>query len=110
MEQVMANRFHVLAELGRGGMGTVYRVEDQLQDKRVVALKTIQMQGASTPEFKLRFQEEFRAMAKLKHPNTVEVFDYGMLDAQTRYLTMEVVSGQDLAHMLRQGPLPLDRA
>ncbi len=110
MEQVMANRFRVLAELGRGGMGTVYRVEDQLQDKRVVALKTIQVQGASTPEFKLRFQEEFRAMAKLKHPNTVEVFDYGMLDAQTRYLTMEVVSGQDLAHLLREGPLPLDRA
>ncbi|MNR75388.1 Serine/threonine-protein kinase StkP [compost metagenome] len=109
MEQLMANRFRVLAELGRGGMGTVYRVEDTLQDKRVVALKTIQMQGSSTPELKLRFQEEFRAMVKLKHPNTVEVYDYGMLDAQTRYLTMEVVSGKDLAQLLSEGPLPLDR-
>ncbi len=110
MEQMMANRFRVLAELGRGGMGTVYRVEDPLRDKRVVALKTIQMQGSTTPELKLRFQEEFRAMMKLKHPNTVEVYDYGMLDAQTRYLTMEVVSGQDLAQLLQQGPLPLERA
>lgn len=110
MEKLMANRFHVLAELGRGGMGTVYRVEDTLQDKRVVALKTIQMQGSSTPELKLRFQEEFRAMAKLKHPNTVEVYDYGMLDAQTRYLTMEVVSGKDLTQVLGEGPLPFDRA
>ena len=109
MEQLMANRFRVLAELGRGGMGTVYRVEDTLHGDRLVALKTIQMQGASTPELKLRFQEEFRAMAKLKHPNTVEVYDYGMLDAQTRYLTMEVVAGKDLAQLLRTGPLPLER-
>ena len=79
-DQYIANRFRVLQELGHGGMGTVYRVADTLGDDRVVALKTFRSDLPITPERKLRFREEFRAMARLRHPNTIEVYDYGSTD------------------------------
>ena len=55
------------------------QVEDTLNGDRVLALKTIRQESRITAEAQLRFKEEFRAMAKLKHPNTVEVFEYGQL-------------------------------
>ncbi|PRQ03680.1 Serine/threonine-protein kinase StkP [Enhygromyxa salina] len=104
----IANRFRVLEELGHGGMGTVYRVVDTLGDERELALKTFRSDIPSTPERRLRFREEFRAMSRLRHPNTVEVYDCGFLDGQTEYLTMEYVRGTELSDMLRDGPLEFD--
>ncbi|WP_165703977.1 ATP-binding protein [Enhygromyxa salina] len=101
----IANRFRVLEELGHGGMGTVYRVQDTLGDERHLALKTFRSDVPITPERRLRFREEFRAMARLRHPNTVEVYDCGFLDGQTEYLTMELVPGRELSQMLVSGGL-----
>lgn len=108
MAEMLSNRFQVLSELGRGGMGTVYRVLDTLQGDREVALKTIQGQHAIGEESRLRFKEEFLAMVRLRHPNTIEVYDYGQLDQQTQFLTMEVVEGAELKELIGP-PLPLDK-
>lgn len=109
MAETIAGRYSTVKELGRGGMGTVYLVADTLQDNRQVALKMIQVQGAITPELRLRFKEEFRSMTKLKHPNTIEVFDYGELDAKTQFLTMEVVPGHELTELARGKHMPYDQ-
>nr|WP_280524065.1 serine/threonine-protein kinase [Enhygromyxa salina] len=104
----IANRFRVLEELGHGGMGTVYRVQDTLGEERELALKTFRSDVPITPERRLRFREEFRAMARLRHPNTVEVYDCGFLDGQTEYLTMELVPGRELSQLLVDGGLEFD--
>lgn len=104
----LAGRYEVLDVLGQGGMGTIYRTRDLLDEGREVALKTIRTSGPLTGELELRFKEEFRAMAMLSHPNTIDVYDYGQIDASTRYLTMELVPGQELAERIRGHQLPLD--
>lgn len=101
----IANRFRVLDEIGHGGMGSVYRVQDTLGEERELALKTFRSDVPITAERRLRFREEFRAMARLRHPNTVEVYDCGFLDGQTEYLTMELVPGRELSEMLLDGGL-----
>ncbi|NVB39704.1 protein kinase [Pseudenhygromyxa sp. WMMC2535] len=103
--ELIANRFGVLRELGSGGMGTVYHVVDTLDGDRELALKTFRSDLPITQERRLRFREEFRAMARLRHPNTVEVYDCGFLDGQTEYLTMEYVPGQELSELLQAGTL-----
>lgn len=108
--ELTSERFRILSELGRGGMGAVYRATDAFRGGQEVALKLIRLQGDLTREQELRFREEFRAMAKLKHPNTVAVFDFGQLDGQTRFLTMELVSGRSLTDLLAEGPLAPGRA
>ncbi|MDB5099955.1 MAG: hypothetical protein JWM80_4376 [Cyanobacteria bacterium RYN_339] len=106
---LLANRFRVIETLGQGAMGAVYRVADTLQGDREVALKLIHSEGAITPEARLRFKEEFRAMVRLRHPNAIEVYDYGQLDDQNRYLTMEIVDGPELASLIPPGGLPFEK-
>lgn len=103
----LANRYRVLGKLGEGGMGTVYRVADRLSGDRELALKTIRMDGGVTPAARLRFKAEFHAMARLKHPNTLEVFDFGELDAENLYLTMALVPGTELSARIGGRPMPL---
>ncbi len=107
--EVIANRYQVLALLGKGGMGEVYRVVDQLEGDTELALKMIRSNGPITSDLKLRFKEEFRAMAKLQHPNTLKVFDYGQADECSQYLTMEVVEGQELTDLISGTSLPLEQ-
>lgn len=109
MEPLLANRYQVLGTLGEGGMGTVYRVADRLAHGQEWALKTIKSEGAITPAAQLRFKEEFRAMARLKHPNTIAVADFGQLDQSSHYLTMAMVEGQELETLVRGRPMALDR-
>jgi Tol biopolymer transport system component/predicted Ser/Thr protein kinase len=90
--------YEVLALLGRGGMGSVYRALDtRLQ--RPVAIKTI------AEEFGERFQREARAISSLNHPNICTLYDVG-----PNYLVMELIEGDTLAERLRAGPLPVERA
>jgi len=90
-EQRIGGRYIVEAELGRGGMGAVYRVRDESRD-RVLALKQMTVADENAG---LRFRREFHTMASLKHPRIVEVFDYGVADG-TPYYTLELLDGQDL--------------
>jgi WD40 repeat protein/tRNA A-37 threonylcarbamoyl transferase component Bud32 len=100
--------YELLAELGHGGMGVVYRAR-QTKLNRVVALKLLLLGGFSSERSVRRFQREAQAAAALRHPNIVSVFDVGEAEGQP-YLTMEYVEGQSLASLLRSGPLPARQA
>ncbi len=106
----LAARYEVMGALGLGGMGAVYRVRDLASAGEELALKVIRVPGGVTPELRLRFKQEFLAMSKLRHPNTITVHDYGQLDGATQYLTMELVPGDELADLVAAGPLAIDRA
>jgi tetratricopeptide (TPR) repeat protein len=103
----VTTRFRILDELGSGAMGVVYRAADTADSHRLVALKIVKVAGTVTPAQRLIFKEEYRAMTRLKHPNTIEVIDYGMLDEQTQFIAMELVGGQDLSTLLEAGRMPI---
>ena len=96
----MRGRYRIERVLGEGGMGRIWLAED-LQELRQVALKEMQVPEGLSPskveELVLMFRHEFFAMTKLQHPGTLKVFDCGMTEAGNRFITMEVVGGQDLS-------------
>jgi eukaryotic-like serine/threonine-protein kinase len=98
-------RFKIIGVIARGGMGKVYRAE-QAPLGRICALKVLspKYEGDRDPEFHKRFFLEASIAAKLTHPNTVTVFDYGQSD-EIYYIAMEYVDGKTLHRVLRQeGP------
>ena len=96
-------RYTDLKLLGQGGMGAVYRAFDpSLQ--RTVAIKVMLGQN---PEFLARFEREARAVAKLSHPNVVQVYDFGRDEQNNPYFVMELLPGRSLDSLLKEkGPLP----
>lgn len=90
-------------KLGHGGMGVVYRAH-QLNLGRKVAVKLLLLGRHSSPESIRRFQREARAVASLRHPNIVSIFEVGEADGQ-HYFSMEYIEGEDLAQRLHRGPL-----
>ncbi len=96
-------QFRVEAELGRGGMGVVYRGV-QLNLERPVAIKLLAPHLAADPAFAERFTREARALARLSHPNIVAVHDFGQAGSFF-YLVMELVDGANLRHVMPAGPI-----
>jgi hypothetical protein len=97
-------RYHILRELGRGAMGTVYLALDTQLDRRV-ALKIPLFSAADGPEMRQRFLSEARAAATLEHPNICPVFDVGEING-IPYLTMAYLQGRSLEQFLEDaGPL-----
>ena len=91
-------------ELGRGGMGVVYRAE-HMHLGRIVALKVLVPDLSSNEDFRARFLRESRLAATLDHPNVVTVYDAGDIDGSL-YLAMQLIQGEDLSDMLaRRGTL-----
>ena len=92
-------RYRLTGELGRGGMGVVYRAEDP-QLGRSVAIKVILFPPLATDELRTqlekRFEREARAAAGIHHPGVITVFDFGR-DGDYLYLVMELVEGESLA-------------
>jgi RNA polymerase sigma-70 factor (ECF subfamily) len=99
--------YEVLAPLGAGGMGEVYRARDARLD-RDVAIKVLPEHLAGTPEALGRFQREAKALAALSHPNLVALFDVGA-DHGIYFVVMEFLAGVTLLDTLGQGALPLPR-
>src|SRR5262247_3885871 len=97
--------YEILAALGAGGMGEVYRARDSRLG-REVALKVLPASVASDPERLARFEREARTVAALNHPNIVTLYSVEE-DAGTRFLTMELVDGLSLAASIKPGGLPL---
>src|SRR5262249_23503873 len=97
--------YEILGELGRGGMGVVYQAR-QLGLQRTVALKMV-LTGAHTgPRDLARFRAEAALIARLQHPNIVQIFDVGEA-AGRPYLVLELVAGGSLAQHLQGRPQPV---
>jgi len=94
MDDRIDGRYRILDELGSGGSGTVYRVEDE-RAGTTVALKVLAYAGERQREKLLRFRREFRAAAALEHPNVVRVHDF--VAGRLSYFTMEWIDGVDIA-------------
>lgn len=106
---VLANRYRLERQIGRGGMGQVWSAVDTRLQRRV-AVKTVDLAATGDEVAAERFQQEAHATAALSHPNIVTIFDNGV-DGHTAYLVMELLSGPSLDELVReQGPLAVDRA
>ncbi|MBL8919863.1 MAG: serine/threonine protein kinase [Myxococcaceae bacterium] len=109
-EKIIDGRYRLLEKLGEGGMGSVYKVEHVRMGK-IAALKVMRPDAAVDKGLKARFLQESRVVAKLSHPNTVQVFDAGELDDGSLFMAMEYVPGKDLAWHLRvHGPVGEEKA
>src|SRR5262245_32794531 len=102
---LVAGRYQILAELGRGGMGVVWATHDTQLDRRV-ALKQLQSRGDLDSELQPRLLREARAMARISHPNVVAVYDAGTLEDGSVFIAMELVDGRTLRRW-RQEEAPL---
>ena len=99
--------YEIVAPLGAGGMGEVYRARDTRLD-RTVAIKILPAQFSSDPVRKQRFEREAKTISSLNHPHICVLHDVGQKDG-IDYLVMECVEGETLAKRLEKGPLPLEQ-
>jgi len=106
--QGQGDDLEILEEIGRGGMGVVYRARQTKLD-RVVALKMILGDSRTSPHSIARFRTEAQAVARLSHPNFVQIHEIGERNGFP-YFTMEFVEGGSLARKLKGGPLPVRQA
>ena len=107
-DTVIAGKYKIVEEIGRGGMGIVYKAED-LELKRFVALKFLPPHLANAPELKDRFLIEARAAAALSHPNICVIHEVGQ-SSEHPYIAMEYVEGETLRDKIRKGPLKSEEA
>src|SRR5438445_5258441 len=99
--------YEIVAPLGAGGMGEVYRARDTRLE-RIVAIKILPAQFSTDPVRKQRFEREAKTISGLNHPNICTLHDIGHQDGMD-YLVMECVEGETLARRLEKGPLQLDQ-
>ncbi len=96
--------YEIVAPLGAGGMGEVYRARDTRLG-REVAIKVLLQHLSANAEVRTRFEREAQTISGLNHPNICTLFDVGR-DGEMDYLVMELIEGETLATRLRKGPLP----
>jgi tRNA A-37 threonylcarbamoyl transferase component Bud32 len=107
--EVIEGRYRLLAPIAQGGMASVFRAE-HVRLGRQVAVKLISRDLLAHAEAVQRFQREAQTVARLRHPNVVEVSDFGRSADGQHYLVMELIEGEDLRQVIeREGPLPLPR-
>src|SRR5712692_4604482 len=95
--------YEVLAPIGAGGMGEVYKARDTRLD-RIVAVKVLPAHLAANAEFRQRFEREAKIISSLNHPHICALYDVGQQDG-IDYLVMEYLEGETLAERLAKGPL-----
>ena len=106
---LLASRYRIVALLGRGGMGEVYRADDLTLGQQV-ALKFLPESLSQNPASVERFRNEVRLARQVSHPHVCRVYDVGEIEGHL-FLSMEYVDGEDLASLLRRiGRLPSDKA
>ncbi len=107
--RTFAERFVVLAKLGAGAMGAVYRARQEAVG-RDVALKIVRPDKVYDPDTRARFEREARAMSALTSPHTVTAFDFGASHDGAWYLAMELLDGETLGARLKRGALSVVEA
>ena len=99
--------YKILAPLGAGGMGEVYRARDTRLG-REVAIKVLPEALAADRDRLSRFEQEARSASALNHPNIITIYEIGSIDSVS-YIAMELVSGRTLRDLIVEGPLPTRR-
>jgi Tol biopolymer transport system component len=97
--------YEIVAPLGAGGMGEVYRANDSRLG-RSVAIKVLPQHLSANPDLRARFEREAKTVSSLNHPHICTLFDVGR-EGETDYLVMELVEGETLAQRLARGALPM---
>ncbi len=106
------SHYRIVGQLGRGGMGIVYKAEDTKLD-RTVALKLLPPHALVSDDDRARFYREARAAAALNHPNIAHVYEIDEADAEGEsrpFIAMEYIDGETLSELIEKGPLPLKDA
>jgi len=98
--KVLNERYKILKELGKGGMAIVFEAQDLLLDRKV-ALKMLRPEYVNDKDFVKRFRHEAKAVARLSHPNVVNIFDIGQ-DEDCQYLVMEDIEGDNLKDLINE--------
>ncbi|MGE0326919.1 MAG: serine/threonine protein kinase [Polyangiaceae bacterium] len=101
IDTLIAGRYRVVRRLGEGGMGEVYLAMHEAIEKKV-ALKVLRPEYSAKADIVTRFQQEAISASRIKHPNVLEIFDFGQLDTGAFYLAMEFLEGHDLADELQR--------
>ncbi|HEX4439055.1 MAG TPA: serine/threonine-protein kinase, partial [Thermoanaerobaculia bacterium] len=96
--------YEILAPLGAGGMGEVYKARDTRLD-RTVAVKVLPSHLSASADVRQRFEREARTISQLSHPHICALYDVG-LEGETEYLVMELLEGETLSERVAKGPLP----
>src|SRR5262247_578721 len=99
--------YEIVASVGAGGMGEVYRARDTRLD-RTVAVKVLPSHLSASEEIRQRFEREAKTISQLSHPHICALYDVGNQDG-VEYLVMEFLEGETLAERLLKGPLPVDQ-
>jgi serine/threonine protein kinase len=99
---LLSSRYEILSQLGKGGMGVVYRAHDQLLDEDV-AIKVLRSEFVDTPEVAQRFRSEIKLARKVSHPNVCRIHEYGE-DGAIKYISMALIEGTDLSKLIREHP------
>jgi serine/threonine-protein kinase len=92
-------RYEIVKLIGEGGMGRVFQAR-QISMNRMVALKLLRAQLATDDHLLARFQQEAHAVSKLRHPNTITMYDYGKTEDGYLFIAMELLGGRSLASIL----------
>ena len=102
----LAGKYRILEKIGEGGMGTVFSATQEPIDRQV-AVKVLHHSLTNDDVAVHRFKREARVISRMRHPNTVTVYDFGQTQAGELYLVMEFLEGQTVAQLVRtDGPLP----
>ncbi len=101
INQLIAGRYRVKRRIGEGGMGTVYLAEHEAIEKKV-ALKILHREYSANREVVERFKQEAISASRIKHPNVIDVFDFGQLEDGSCFIAMELLEGKDLGDVLAQ--------
>ena len=110
VDSVIADRYHIVKQLGQGGMGAVY-LGEHVKMGRASAIKVMSQTMASDPDAIARFNREAANAARINHPNVCQIYDFGETADGLIYLAMEFIEGESLGDVLeREARLPAPRA
>jgi serine/threonine-protein kinase len=107
--RTIAGKFLILEQVGEGAMGSIYKAEQTTLGK-TVCIKVLHQHLSGDKTLSKRFHREARAASRIKHPNAINIIDFGTAEDGTHYIAMDFIDGRDLAHLVRKEfPFPPER-